>query len=1091
VSGAGDDIEEPDGPSADAPAKFDDDTRILGAGHDGLARLPHLDRKTPSEFAGYRIEAELGRGGMGVVYKARDPDLGRAVALKVLLSAEHASGDEIKRFLREASSAAKLRHSNIVPIHEMKVHQGKHYYTMDFIDGESLSELLKNKRIGLHHGLEILEKVAGAVDHAHSSGIIHRDLKPANIIIDDDGQPKVMDFGLAKVLNTGDEDITASGLTRTGTAIGTPYYESPEQAGGHSNKVDARSDVYSMGCILYQLITGSPPFTGATAMDVLRRQIEEDPTPPSRKGIKVSADIETICLKCLEKDPERRYQSAGELADDLRRYLEGEPVAARRASMLYVVRRKISRHSAVAAVVAAAIILISAFAIMHDYQMRIALTEAESERIAAGKVRGLLKRQKLRAVKALYCSNIALAHQQALRGNSGHADDLLKRCPQYLRNWEWGRVRREAHQELASLPAPKGLSAGSVSPDGERIAAVTDGVLVVLEVKTRRNTRLGPVIPKTWPRFAINGRTIVAITAPGRVSVWNTTKGQELTGLRCGQEPLSCLGFSGDGKLLAAAGPDCIVVWDFATRKEISRHAIDLGKTPALIFDHEGRRMAIISPTKVQLWDVRRQKEIARFESKPKRQPRATFDPSGKLMAVWTGGGEISVVSTRTGKPIASIKETCRYVSMLRFSPDGKTLAVGADDGTISIWESATGRRAWSLAGHTQSVAAIIYSADGKRLISGGEDKTVRVWDLKRGRTVRLLRGHRSIVAELRLSEDGRQLSTTELDGAMHIWDIASDRGCHVLEGHEKAPSLIAFTDNCKRLVSLGMERRVWGSRKGVEASPMKKLYGLSNLPTAAALSPDATRFAVCWPEGGVRLFDTKSCSQLGTLQIGPEPYRHMAFSRDGTRLVAADALGNLSVWNLATRTRLWTSSFPFLGEGKFKPSIRVTFSPDGTRIALLMGAFDTPGHVYVVAAKSGKKLLKLSNSDAILSPIVYSPDGSMLAWTERDKIVVCNSQSGKKRVTLTGHSGRTYALAFSPDGKRLVSASKDQTVKVWAHQEAIELLTLEGHTDRVMAVTFSPDGRLVASASYDRTIRIWLADDWKASQPRTASRKR
>jgi eukaryotic-like serine/threonine-protein kinase len=325
------------------------------------------------DFGGYRIQGELGRGGMGVVYKAYDPKLKRTLALKVLLNAEHSSEEEIQRFFREAESAAKLQHPNIVPVHNLGIHEGKHFFTMDFVEGQPLDALISKRKLEVREICELLEKVAKGLHVAHTNGIIHRDLKPANIIISKEGEPKVTDFGLAKVISSGNEEISVAGLTGSGVAMGTPYYEAPEQAAGRSNEVDARADIYALGCILYELLTGIPPFVAASAMEILRMQVEDDPFPPSKIGVKVPADIETICLKCLEKEPRRRYQSAEKLAEDLRRFLEDRPITARRANIFYVVRKKLLRHKAIASVIVVAattLIMLAAWSYMRILKER-------------------------------------------------------------------------------------------------------------------------------------------------------------------------------------------------------------------------------------------------------------------------------------------------------------------------------------------------------------------------------------------------------------------------------------------------------------------------------------------------------------------------------------------------------------------------------------------------------------------------------------------------------------------------------------------------------------------------------------------------
>lgn len=296
----------------------------------------------------YQILDEIGRGGFGIVYKANDPKLKRAVALKLLTAGEGASEEDIQRFMREAESAAKLHHPNIVPIHELDVHEGRHFFTMDLIEGPTLSKLIGEDDITARRAVEILQEVARAVHHAHEHGIVHRDIKPDNILIARDGRPMVTEFGLAKRV----EGHTR--LTRSGATMGTPQYMPPEQARGQVRRIDARSDVYALGAVLYEMITGRPPFEGATIFEIIEKVVYEDADPPRRQNRACPPDVETICMKCIEKDARRRYQSAEELADDCRRFLDGEPITARPASFIYRTRKGLAKHKAIAAVVVVA-----------------------------------------------------------------------------------------------------------------------------------------------------------------------------------------------------------------------------------------------------------------------------------------------------------------------------------------------------------------------------------------------------------------------------------------------------------------------------------------------------------------------------------------------------------------------------------------------------------------------------------------------------------------------------------------------------------------------------------------------------------------
>ena len=339
-------------------------------------------------FSRYRILGELGRGGMGIVYKTYDPKLKRIVALKVLLSGEAASGEEVERFFREAESAAKLHHPNIVPIHELDIHEGKHFFTMDFVEGRPLSKVIRDGDATPRRAVEIIRDVALAVHHAHEQGVIHRDLKPANILLTEDARPMVTDFGLAKQVQTD------SSLTQSGSALGTPSYMAPEQALGLIEEIDARTDVYALGVVLYEMVAGMPPFVGATPFEIMEKVAYEDPSPPRTFNKACPLDVETICLKCLEKDRKRRYESAAELGEDCRRFLDGEAITARPASVIYRVRKKLARHRAVAGVIATAVAVIFGLTVWYVVSLLGALVEARRERDRADAERRVAEEQR-------------------------------------------------------------------------------------------------------------------------------------------------------------------------------------------------------------------------------------------------------------------------------------------------------------------------------------------------------------------------------------------------------------------------------------------------------------------------------------------------------------------------------------------------------------------------------------------------------------------------------------------------------------------------------------------------------------------------
>ncbi len=453
---------------------------------EAAAKAGSLGEGGRDRFARYEILNELGRGGMGIVYRARDPKLKRVVALKVLIAGEDATQEQVVRFFREAESAARLRHPNIVPIHELDVHEGKHYFTMDYVEGTPLDGVIESGQLDARRAVEIIEAVARGVHYAHEEGIVHRDLKPSNIIISQDGRPMVMDFGLAKEVES---DLK---LTRSGYALGTPAYMPPEQAEARLEDIDARSDVYSLGAVLYEMLTRRAPFVASNLMALLRMAVEEDPVHPRVIDPRVPRDAEVIALKCLEKDPRRRYQSAEELADDCRRFLEGEPIHARLASLVYRARKKLARHKAVTAVSTLALAVVVGLTAWYVSSLRSALrreaeqrgladikrreaedarNEAEAAKAKEIEQRKLAEANLEKAERENYFNTIALAEKKIEELQFGHAESLLDKAPRNLRGWEWGRLKWLCHTDLMTLKGHlRSVNWVAFSPGGTKVA---------------------------------------------------------------------------------------------------------------------------------------------------------------------------------------------------------------------------------------------------------------------------------------------------------------------------------------------------------------------------------------------------------------------------------------------------------------------------------------------------------------------------------------------------------------------------------------------------------------------------------------------
>jgi WD40 repeat protein/predicted Ser/Thr protein kinase len=986
------------------------------------------------EFAGYSIEGELGRGGMGVVYKAFDPELKRTVALKVLLSAEHASEEEVQRFFREAESAARLQHPNIVPIHELKVHEGKHYFTMDYVEGAPLDALIDDEKLKVRESLELIEKVARAVEHAHAAGIVHRDLKPANIIVSTDGEPKITDFGLAKVLGAGAAAGTA-GLTRSGYAMGTPQYMAPEQAAGRSKQADARTDVYALGCIMYEMMAGSPPFVDENPMEILRKHLQDDPLAPSLRGATASADAETICLKCLEKAPERRYQTAGDLAVDLRRFLDGEPVFARRASVGYVLRRKLVRHKTVVSVIGIAAALLVAATAWYVLDLRTQRGIAEDKRKEAEDAHKQLsaKHQELQRSKAqeeeqrkraqaenaryrreLYFSNITLAKKHADDGNISRLDEALALCAPPLRGWEWWHLQREGHQDLKTLfKGGKEVLAIDVSTDGKLMAWTGwDGMIRVATVPEGGLLYEKKVHPECGHSIAFSpdGKTIASSNREGQLLLVSAADGRKLWSKRMTQPAAtwsraSAIAFSPDGKLLVHGGVDGQLRFcdpkDGSLLKAAPGHDMSnkRGTCPVRALGFSPKGDVLVSggdDARLIVWDVAGRRRARSIRSGNGGISHLRFSPGGKTLAVASRNGTVELLGA-PGMTPSAIKSRrlplrSRAVKWMVFSADGKRLAAGGEDRLIKLWDVAGApRELFTLKGHTREVNALAFTRDGTRLLSGSGDGTVRTWDATAGRSVMRLRAPNSIwYADF--SPDGKRIAAAcgsrQSGGAAAIcvWDASSGRLVQTLTGHKAQP------------------------------------YGVSFMGANGLASTDTRGVLMTW-----------------------------------------DLLAGRSTRSIQAHSKAHSV---------------VAASPDGKMIAT--GGCDKLVRVW--DATTGKRKLNFTGHSFLVTCVAWSPKGRILASGGADATVLLwDTARGLLLHELRSGAGPVNRVAFDPSGRYLAAATKDRVVQVWKLDEdpkaAPELYrTLRGHTDPVIALDFSRDGGplRIASGTTAGRIRVW-----------------
>ncbi len=1071
---------------------------------DGLACALHEAPFTegPSTMIGrYKLLQKIGEGGMGVVYMAEQQEpVVRKIALKIIRLGMD-TRQVLARFEAERQVLALMDHPNIAKILDGGATEtGRPYFVMDLVQGLPITRFCDEASLSTRARLDLFLEVCSAIQHAHQKGIIHRDIKPANILVTLHGDkpvPKVIDFGIAKVTQGRLTEKTL--FTQFQHFIGTPAYMSPEQAGLSGLDVDTRSDIYGLGVLLYELLTGKTPFDEKelvkAGLDEMRRTIRErEPVRPStrlsslaREELTTTAknqrldvprlismlrgDLDWIVMKALEKDRARRYQTANGLAADLKRHLNNEPVVARPPSKAYQFQKFARRNKLV---FSAGIAVVTALVVGLDLAA-VGLRRATKERNSAiaarageeaqrrqaqqaqakeAQLRYQAELQELAARQRAYGSDMNLVQQALALNNLGRARELLNRqrpqpSQQDLRGWEWRYLWQHCQSDASFTLEGNRTAIGSlaVSSDGKWLAIGENGsgMLSVWDLQIRQRVA----------RFnAGNGDVRVAFAhRTPLLAYW-------------------C------GSYLPSAEPTPILLWEEGAHRILTNCSV-VGTCHGLQFSEDDQRLITCTSApgnELAVWRVSTGEKLsAMLSGHPGGREVTSFAASQdlKVAALEADDGWIRVVDLSSAKELWTFKAGDERITAIALSRDGRQLAsaAGWTDSQIRLWDARNGKALGQFLGHNAWVSQLVFTPDGTRLVSASADQTIRLWDLVHSRPLRALRGHHSEVWRLVLSADQKTFVSGAKDGSVFLWDSTQDRreSSRIL-----LPASLAawrFAPDSKSILTIDRQGHVdrWSGKHFEQRLPLVDI-GPKPVGWRTAISPQGKWLAVGSTNGTVQVWDLERRALLRQFTTSTGPVFPSAFLAQETKLVTVHMDDNsFHEWNLSTgtETRSWA------GPGGMSIYVPATFSSD---------------EQWCLMANARRLRNLTTGTDQLLEldmestdNAAFSPDGRRVAIASYLGYArMWETGSWKQLATLSGFLTGVQSVAFSPDGQRLATGTSGrEAIKIWDTEASQDLLTLEGEGGIFLRTSFSEDGNIVGSMNLRGLLHLWVAPSW------------
>jgi len=1058
------------------------------------ARSPGIVPDKLPAIAGYTLIRKLGAGGQGSVYLATHPESQRKVAIKVLLDSPYGSDAAKRRFGREVDIVASLRHPNIVAVlHAGITDDGHPFYEMDYVPGVPITDYARDNKLRLEEILDLFNTACQAVNHAHQKGVIHRDLKPANILVDDGGGVHILDFGLAKQISDAPEPL----VSFTGMVMGTLPYMSPEQSQGNPDNIDIRTDVYALGVILYQLLTGSYPYPVARNMaEVLKNFAQSDPRAPTRTWTKalgvgsssrrrapdkcpITDEVETIALKAISKERERRYQSAGELGRDVLHYLRDEPIEAKRDSGVYLLRKTLARHR----VPAAMAVLFVVFLAVASVSLWFLRNEAARQRdVARTASREAVTQRDLAVAAEAREADARRAAEQS------HLTSLVSDGAYLLGAGKPREGRAALDQALDLLPQTTLSPLGITAP----LLAATDRFVIPLSYATP-----AAASPTRCVALSPDGRIMLVGADDHSLALWDVRTATVIRTLEGDAALPVALAFSPDGQTALVARADrSLKLWTLATGKPLRALARDNAVSLSLAFSPDGHTaLAGRNDNTLRLWNIDSGEAIRTLTVRGGAEIHSVaFSPDGHTALSSSFDNALRLWNLDTGQNIRTFTghKADTFLWSAALSPDGRTALSASGDGTIKLWNVATNEVIRTFSGHSAGVISAVFSHDGSKALSAGLDHTFKVWDVASGAELCSLAGEGDdMPVGAAFSPDGRFAIASTRNQPIIVWDLSAAKNAHQLLGHTDAVNHVTFSQD-GRLAASASDRTLvlWdvathqkirefpATTRGLRAiafadddrtlrlfrgdgtlllldtnTAARRSYRLPSVNTAA-FSPDGTILLAAGDDQSLRAYDASTGEVLRQFPMRRDLVSALAFSPDGGRALAVDA-SSASVWDVSAGALV--KAMPGVAGG----ALSVALSPDGStallagdalrsintgtggrftfpdRAALILDARYSPDGQYVLTANAGNTITLW---DARAAREVQVFDAGKVLGQLPDVSNILQSQAndpdglGRPIIDKTAQIGGplVYSVAWSPDGWMAISGSSDSTVNLW-----------------------------------------------------------